>query len=224
MCARIYLFLTCFAVSLTVFAGCSRDASALIPLPTVDYKRIGESMKNAKTEVDFWKKEIEANLQIVKMIQNGGYAEAAGALFAKIDDKNNGYNRYGELLTKTKDAMEQGVTNTQYAFASREKKLEMLKEQADEELKKKLETAKKAKESADAAYKAATKEYVKYKYDEAVKAEQNRGADTYSSEMFDAGGAVFGGAAEYNNIMNDSSLTDEQKNEQVDAIKASIVN
>lgn len=224
MCARIYHFLTYFAVGLAVFTGCTRDASALIPLPTVDLKRIGESMKNAKTEVDFWKKEIEANLQIVKMIQNGGYSEAAGALFAKVDDKNSGYNRYGEMLDKTQKAMEQGAFDAQYAFANREKKLEMLKEQADKELKEKLEAAQKAKESADAAYKAATKEYVKFKVDEAEKAEQNRGANTNSSEILDNGGTVFGGASEYNSIINDTSLTDEQKNEQIDKLKSSIVN
>lgn len=224
MCARIYFFLTYFTVSLVVFSGCCRDASALIPLPTVDLKRIGESMKNAKTEVDFWKKEIEANLQIVKMIQNGGYSEAAGALFAKVDDKTNGYNRYGEMLTKTKNAMEEGAYNTQYAFASREKKLEMLKEKAEKELKEKLEAAEKAKKSADAAYEKTTKEYAEYKAEEAEKAEQNRGALTNSSELFDNGGTIFSGPAEYNSIMNDTSLTDEQKSEKVNELKSKYLN
>lgn len=116
------------------------------PLPTTDIKRIGQSLKQTKLLVDQYKQEVESNLQIIKQIQNGGYAAAAGALFGKI--ANGDYDRFGSMYKDIGANLQTAATSTQAAFAKKAKREEIHKEMAEKEAKRKAEAAEKAKAAA----------------------------------------------------------------------------
>lgn len=124
------------------------------PLPTADMKRIASSAKTTKLQVDQVRQEIQSNMQIIKMIQNGGYAAAAGALFGKIE--NGDYERYGEMFGDLGDSVRDTGMATQAGFAKGE-----AKKQAREKYKKaKEKEQKKREERARAASQSATGEAV----------------------------------------------------------------
>ncbi len=116
------------------------------PLPTLDIKRIGQSLKQTKLMVDQYKQEVESNLQIVKQIQNGGYAAAAGALFGKI--ANGDYDRFGSMYQDLSANLKTGALETKAVFANKEYRKEINKELAEEDAKRKEAAAEQAKAAA----------------------------------------------------------------------------
>ena len=114
------------------------------PLPTADIKRIGSSIQVTMQQVMQIKQEIESNLHIIEEIQNGGYAAAAGDLFAKI--QNGDYDRFGDNLKGLKSSTYDATHSAQKVKERKEK------EEADrkERERKALEKEKEAKEKGDA--------------------------------------------------------------------------
>ena len=80
------------------------------PLPTVDWKRLGDSAKQASQIAKQVQIEVQSNLNIIRQIQNGGYAAAAGELFGKIE--RGDYDRYGKMYADSKQVLEDGVAAT----------------------------------------------------------------------------------------------------------------
>ena len=109
-----------------------KKAEALIPLPSFDFSRISENVKKTINQVMEIKAEIDSNLMILREIQNGGFAAAAGMLFAKIE--NGDYDRLGGNITGLKESMEVNAAEAQGAVAARKE----CKKKADE-VKKKME-------------------------------------------------------------------------------------
>lgn len=136
---------------------------AAYPLSTTDIKRIGSSVHVAMQQVMQIKQEIESNLHIVKEIQNGGYAAAAGDLFAKV--QNGDYDRFGNnlkgLKTSTYDA-----THSAKAVEERKAKEKAEREQKEKEI---LEANAKAEKEGNAVaaetHKKANKSFFGRAYD-----------------------------------------------------------
>ncbi len=127
----------------------SANICLAFPLPTADMKRIANSARTVKLQVDQVKQEIESNLQIIRMIQNGGYAAAAGALFGKI--KNGDYERYGAMFGDLKDSVKDNSIATQAGFAkgkAKQKALEKYKKAKEKEQKLRDERARLASQAA----------------------------------------------------------------------------
>lgn len=104
------------------------------PLPTADIKRIGSSVQVAMQQVMQIKQEIESNLAIAKEIQNGGYAAAAGDLFAKV--QNGDYDRFGNNLKGLQDSS-YSATHSAQAVEERKKREQAEREAKEEEILKK---------------------------------------------------------------------------------------
>lgn len=117
------------------------------PLPTHDMKRIGSSVQVGMQQVTQIKQEIESNMHIIQEIQNGGYAAAAGDLFAKV--QNGDYDRFGNNLKGLKDS---SYAATHSAQAVEERKI---KQQAERERKEKENLEKNAKAAEKGAEVAA---------------------------------------------------------------------
>jgi len=215
MFARIFHLLVCLTAAMSFFVGFARNASALIPLATVDFKRIAKSAEAVQKEISFWKKEIEANLNIVKMIQNGGYAAAAGALFSEqfYTDENGKvkFNRYGEVVKDTLKELENTAEQTQYALANEEKK----KEQINEKLKEALEENQQSLYESEAAAEEAKKKYSEQaqteKRDKVVEYMQNQGISDYSIELFQTGTKVLTNWTDDASSIINGNGTDEEK-------------
>lgn len=118
---------------------------AAVPLPTQDLKRLGESAKTVSHQIAIIRQEYESNMYIVRQIQNGGYASAAGALFGKIE--NGDYDRYGKIYTDTKSAVEDGADASQNMAMKKEQRQKKEAEKAREQ----SEKLAKAKDAADQA-------------------------------------------------------------------------
>lgn len=114
------------------------------PLPTADIKRIGSSIQVTMQQVMQIKQEIESNLHIIEEIQNGGYAAAAGDLFAKI--QNGDYDRFGDNLKGLKSSTYDATHSAQKVKERKEKEEAERKERE----RKALEKEKAAKEKGDA--------------------------------------------------------------------------
>ena len=128
------------------------------PLPTNDFQRIASSVQVGMQQVMQIKQEIESNLNIIKEIQNGGYAAAAGDLFAKI--QNGDYDRFGDNLKGLKSSTYDATHSAQKVKERKEK------EEADRQAKEKaeLEKQKAAKEKGDAAAEESHKSFFKRGY------------------------------------------------------------
>ena len=127
----------------------SGNVCQAFPLPTADMKRIASSAKTVKLQVDQVRQEIQSNIQIIKMIQNGGYAAAAGALFGKIE--NGDYERYGTMFGDLKDSVRDSAIATQAGFAkgaAKEKAREKYKQAKEKEQRLRDERAKLASQTA----------------------------------------------------------------------------
>ncbi len=85
----------CMIIALTgmMLTTTPKMANALIPLPSIDFSRIAENVKKTISQVTEIKAEIDSNIMILREIQNGGYAAAAGMLFSKIE--RGDYDRLG---------------------------------------------------------------------------------------------------------------------------------
>lgn len=108
---------------------------ASFPLPSADIKRMVENAKKTYNQVLEIKQEVESNMRIVQEIQNGGYAAAAGDLFAKI--QNGDYDRFGANVKGAVQGLKQGAKDAQYAAADKEKRAEIAQKEADKLAKKK---------------------------------------------------------------------------------------
>lgn len=127
----------------------SGNVCQAFPLPTADMKRIASSARTVKLQVDQVRQEIQSNMQIIKMIQNGGYAAAAGALFGKIE--NGDYERFGTMFGDLKDSVKDGAIATQAGFAkgaAKEKAREKYKQAKEKEQKLREERARLASQAA----------------------------------------------------------------------------
>lgn len=119
-----------------------KKAEALIPLPSFDFTRISENVKKTINQVMEIKAEIDSNLMILREIQNGGFAAAAGMLFAKIE--NGDYDRLGGNIKGLKESMDVNAEEAKGAVAARKE----CKKKADE-VKKKMEDLYKKCEGKD---------------------------------------------------------------------------
>lgn len=70
--------------------------SKAFPLLCSDPSRLASSYRVMSQEVAIIKQEIESNLNIIKEIQNGGFAAAGAAIFGKI--QNGDYDRFGKSV------------------------------------------------------------------------------------------------------------------------------
>ncbi|MBQ9271962.1 MAG: hypothetical protein IJ218_06840 [Alphaproteobacteria bacterium] len=131
--------------------------SMAFPLPTADIKRIASSVQVAMNQALQIKQEIESNLLIVKEIQNGGYAAAAGDLFAKV--QNGDYDRFGNNL---KGLQESTYAATHSAKSVQERQERQRAERAkkeEEKLKANAEANKKGAEQAKETHKKANQSF-----------------------------------------------------------------
>ena len=193
------------------------------PLPTLDIKRIGQSLKQTKLMVDQYKQEVESNLQIVKQIQNGGYAAAAGALFGKI--ANGDYDRFGSMYKDIGANLKTAATSTQAAFAKKAKREEIHKKMAEKEAKRKVEAAEKAKAAAAKLTSDNVESYKESKWKKSYNWIKNHGNQLSSasygvSNSLESGGNIF---TIGNNIYNSgtgSALENIYKEEETKAAEA----
>ena len=98
----------CTLASLLIYMWPS--ACMAFPLPTADWKRLGDSAKQAMQIAKQVQIEVQSNMYIIKQIQNGGYAAAAGELFGKI--ARGDYDRYGQMFADSKQVLKDGAEAT----------------------------------------------------------------------------------------------------------------
>ena len=98
----------CTLASLLIYMWSS--ACMAFPLPTADWKRLGDSAKQAMQIAKQVQIEVQSNMYIIKQIQNGGYAAAAGELFGKI--ARGDYDRYGQMFADSKQVLKDGAEAT----------------------------------------------------------------------------------------------------------------
>lgn len=122
------------------------------PLPTADIKRIGSSIQVAMQQVMQIKQEVESNLNIIKEIQNGGYATAAGDLFAKI--QNGDYDRFGDNLKGLKNSTYDATHSAQKVKERKEKEEAKRQEKEKEALEKEKAAKEKGEEVAKQSHKS----------------------------------------------------------------------
>lgn len=145
------------AITVLMIIGYSAESLAF-PIPTIDIKRIGSTMKTVKHQVDIVKREVEFNMNLVKQIQNGGYAAAGMALVGHMDV----YANYGKMGKELGYTLHDSATNTQAAFAGKEKRAQLEQKlaarQAKREAKERETAERKAAERMDKQHKAYKRE------------------------------------------------------------------
>ena len=107
-----------------------KTANALIPLPSIDFSRIAENVKKVVNQVTEIKAEIDSNLMIIREIQNGGYAAAAGMLFSKIE--RGDYDKLGRNVKGLKESYDVGLTEAK-GFAAARKECKQRAQKAQDE-------------------------------------------------------------------------------------------
>ncbi len=123
------------------------ENAAAFPLPTQDMARLAQSAKTIKLQIDEIYQEYQSNMNIIKQIQNGGYASAARELFGKV--QNGEYDRYGGMVKNVGASLETGAANAQAVASKKEKRKEINEKLAEKELQRKKEEAEKAQAKAD---------------------------------------------------------------------------
>lgn len=181
--------ITVFAIMIISFAG----KALAFPLPTGDIKRIGSSVQVAMQQVMQIKQEVESNLNIIKEIQNGGYAAAAGDLFAKI--QNGDYDRFGENLTGLKDSTYDATHNAQ-KVKERKEKQEAERKQKEQEA---LEKEKIAREKGEKVVEESNKSFFGRAYNWI---KDNRLATDSALSAYEAGTD-----GNWSNVINDASVS-----------------
>ena len=137
--------------------------SLAFPLATNDIKRVAASVQTTANQAVQIKQEYDSNMKIIKEIQNGGYAAAAGDLFGKI--QNGDYDRFGDNLKNTKDAIYDGTHGAQ-KVAERKQKEEAKRLEAEKKaLAEEAEARANATANAQAAHKKANKSFFGRAYD-----------------------------------------------------------
>ncbi len=116
-------------------------------MPTQDMARLAQSAKTIKLQIDEIYQEYQSNMNIIKQIQNGGYASAARELFGKV--QNGEYDRYGGMVKNVGASLETGAANAQAVASKKEKRKEINEKLAEKELQRKKEEAEKAQAKAD---------------------------------------------------------------------------
>lgn len=189
--------IVCTLASLLIYMWSS--VCQAYPLPTVDWKRLGDSAKQASQIAKQVQIEIQSNMNIIKQIQNGGYAAAAGELFGKIE--NGDYDRYGKMFADSKQVLKDGADATKKKKEEDAKIKQENQEKAAETAEKTAKDIEEAKEKADAAQKANNEKAKKSKWSQAYSWVKKYGRSTSN--------AAFGTA---DAIKNGGSLTTIGKN------------
>lgn len=122
----------CMIIALTgmMLTTTPKMANALIPLPSIDFSRIAENVKKTISQVTEIKAEIDSNIMILREIQNGGYAAAAGMLFSKIE--RGDYDRLGRNVKGVSENYE-ALSMEAKGFASARKECKERAKKAQEE-------------------------------------------------------------------------------------------
>ncbi len=162
------------------------------PLPTVDWKRLGDSAKQASQIAKQVQIEVQSNLNIIRQIQNGGYAAAAGELFGKIE--RGDYDRYGKMYADSKQVLEDGADATK---KKKEEEAKVKEKNQETAAKTAEETAKdnaEAQKQADAAQKANNEKAKKSKWSQAYSWVKKYGRST-SDAAFGVADAIKSGGS-----------------------------
>lgn len=138
---------------------------ALSPLSTYDRSRLLASGKQAAAIAEQIKKEVDSNLRLIKIVQNGGYAAAAGELFGKVE--NGDYDRYGKMFADSKQVLKDGADATKKKKEEDAKIQEKNQETAAKAAKEIAKDNKEAQKQADAVQKVNNEKAKKSKWSQA---------------------------------------------------------
>lgn len=153
----------CTLASLLIYMWSS--ACMAFPLSTVDWKRLGDSAKQAMQIAKQVQIEVQSNMYIIKQIQNGGYAAAAGELFGKI--ARGDYDRYGQIFADSKQVLKDGAEATKKKKEEDAKIQEKNQETAAKAAEEIAKSNEEAQKQADAAQKVNNEKAKKSKWSQA---------------------------------------------------------
>ena len=157
------------------------------PISTRDWSRLRDSAKQAAEIAKQAYTEVKSNLNIVKQIQNGGYAAAAGELFGKVE--NGDYDRYGKMFADSKQVLKDG------ADATKKKKEEDAKiQEKNQETAEIAKDNKEAQKQADAVQKVNNEKAKKSKWSQAYNWVKKYGRSTADTAFGTADAIENGGS------------------------------
>lgn len=165
---------------------------ALTPLSTRDWSRLRDSAKQGAEIAKQAQTEIKSNLNIIKQIQNGGYAAAAGELFGKVE--NGDYDRYGKMFADSKQVLKDGADATKKKKEEDAKIQEKNQETAAKAAEEIAKDNKEAQKQADAVQKVNNEKAKKSKWSQAYNWVKKYGRSTADTAFGTADAIENGGS------------------------------
>ena len=184
-------WVVCTLASLLIYMY-SSVCVALTPLSTFDRSRVGASLKHGAEIAKQVQIEIKSNLNIIKQIQNGGYAAAAGELFGKVE--NGDYDRYGKMFADSKQVLKDGADATKKKKEEDAKVQEKNQETAAKAAKEIAKDNKEAQKQADAVQKVNNEKAKKSKWSQAYNWVKKYGRSTADTAFGTADAIENGGS------------------------------